>query len=131
VARKSFVLDTSAILALIEDEAGADRVEEVLQEEKTFLPWIALLEVHYVSQQERGRAEADRRFALLKRLPCEILWQSDEPTVLTAASLADSLIAALAKARDAILLHKDPEFEPLADQIELEALPYKTGRTAR
>jgi predicted nucleic acid-binding protein len=136
VARKSFVLDTSAILTLIEDEAGADRVEEVIQEEQALIPWMALLEVHYVSAQERGKAEADRRYALLKQLPCEVLWQNDEPTLLTAASfkashrlsLADSVIASCAKGRSAVLLHKDPEFEPLSEQIELEALPYKSGK---
>jgi predicted nucleic acid-binding protein len=96
---------------------------------------MALLEVHYISHQERGKAEADRRYALLKQLPCDILWQNDEPTVLTAAafkarhrlSLADSVIAAFVRSRGAVLLHKDPEFEALYEQIELEALPYKSG----
>jgi predicted nucleic acid-binding protein len=70
----------------------------------------------------------------MKQLPCKILWQVDEPTVLTAArfkasyrlSLADALIAAFAQRQGAVLLHKDPEFEALLEQVELEALPYKT-----
>jgi predicted nucleic acid-binding protein len=57
----------------------------------------------------------------------------DEPTLLTAArfkatqriSLADAIIAALAIRQDAILLHKDPEFEVLAGQVSLETLLYK------
>lgn len=97
---------------------------------------MALLEVHYISHQERGKAEADRRYALLKQLPCEIVWQNDEPTVLTVASfkaqhklsLADSVIAAFARSRGAVLLHKDPEFEALSEFIELEPLPYKSAR---
>lgn len=86
-----------------------------------------------MTQQEKGRAEADRRYAMARQLPAEVLWQIDEPVLLTAArfkaehrlSLADALIAAYARRRGAVLLHKDPEFEALAEHVELEALPYK------
>jgi predicted nucleic acid-binding protein len=65
----------------------------------------------------------------------ETLWHMDEPTLLTAArfkaehklSLADALIAAFGRTQDAILLHKDPEFESLVEHVGLEALPYKNG----
>jgi predicted nucleic acid-binding protein len=136
--RKAYLLDTSAVLTLIEDERGSERVEEILRKEKVFLPFLALMEVHYISRQERGAGEADRRYALIKQLPCEILWQTDEPTLLTASrfkasyrlSLADALIAAFAQRQSAILLHKDPEFEALLEQVELEALPYKNSATS-
>jgi predicted nucleic acid-binding protein len=128
-----YLLDTSALLTLIEDEAGAGQVEQVLTGGQVWLPWLVLLETYYITQQERGQAEADRRYALTKQLPATILWEMDEPTLLTAArlkalhrlSLADAIIAAFAIQQDAILLHKDPEFEALADQVRLEALPYK------
>jgi predicted nucleic acid-binding protein len=134
VARNKYVLDTSALFALIEEEEGADRVEEIIRTEDASLPWQSLLEVHYVTMQERGQGEADRRYTFLKQVPCEILWQIDEPTLLTASrfkaghrlSLADALIAAVALRQNAVLLHKDPEFEALAEEVELEALPYKT-----
>ena len=133
-----YVLDTSAILTLIEDEAGAERVEHVLNHEQVILPWIVLLEAYYVSQQERGQGEADRRYALLKQLTVTILWEIDEPTLLTAArlkaahhlSLADAVIAATAIRQNATLLHKDPEFETLGGQMPLEALPYKGALSA-
>jgi predicted nucleic acid-binding protein len=134
VARRKYVLDTSALFTLIEEEDGAERVEEIIQTGDAFLPSMALLEVHYVTRQERGQGEADRRYALLKHLPCAILWQIDEPTLLTASrfkaghrlSLADALIAAVALRQEAVLLHKDPEYEVLAEEVELETLPYKT-----
>ena len=133
---RHFVLDSSAVLALIENEAGADRVEQAIREEPVLIPWLVLMEVYYISQQEEGEAEAARRHQLLKELPADILWQVDEEVVLTAArfkasfrlSLADALIAAYANQNAAILLHKDPEYEPLAAQIALEALPYKPIR---
>ena len=133
MAHKKYVLDTSALFTLIEEEDGADRVEEIISTGDALLPSLALLEVHYVTRQERGQGEADRRYALLKQLPCEILWQVDEPTLLTASrfkaghrlSLADALIAAVALRQEAVLLHKDPEYEALAEEVELETLPYK------
>ncbi len=134
MAPEPYVLDSSALLTLIEDEEGADRVQEVLEEGHSILPWLALMEMYYITQQERGQAEADHRYALVRQLPAEILWQMDEPLVLTAArfkaehrlSLADAIIAAVARRRGAVLLHKDPEFEALAEQVRLEALPYKS-----
>lgn len=131
-----YLLDTSAVLTLIEDEAGADRVEELLRRHTVLIPWIALLEVFYITQQERGAAEAERRFALIKALPATVLWTIDEPTLLQAGrlkaayrlSLADTLVAALAQQQGATLVHKDPEYDTLQGQLPLEALPYKTPR---
>jgi len=118
---------------LIEDEDGADRVQALLTEEQVLMPWSALMEVYYITLQERGQAAADQRYALMKSLPATILWNIDEATLLTAGnvkaryrlSFADALVAAFAVQHKATLLHKDPEFEPLADQMMLEALPYK------
>jgi predicted nucleic acid-binding protein len=36
------------------------------------------------------------------------------------------LIAALAHRHKAVLVHKDPEYMALIEDLELEALPYKT-----
>jgi predicted nucleic acid-binding protein len=133
VDRSPFLLDTSALLALLEDEEGADRVEALLRAERVYLPWVALLEVHYVSRQERGEDVANSRLALVKKLPAEIIWQHDEPALLQASrfkalnriSLADALIAGIASQLSAILVHKNPEFEALNGAVDLEALPYK------
>lgn len=138
MARERYVLDTSALFALIEEEDGAERVQEIISSGDACLPSLALLEVHYVTRQERGQGEADRRYALLKKLPCEILWQADEPTLLTASrfkaehrlSLADALIAATAHRHGAVLVHKDPEYKALTDQLEMEELPFKAKRKA-
>lgn len=133
VNHERFVLDSSAVLALIEDEAGAERVAEALQSGNAVLPWITLLEVYYISRREQGKAEADQRYALLRRSGAAIVWDIDELTLLAAArlkaehrvSLAGAIIAAYALRRGAILIHKDPEFEALRDLLPMEALPYK------
>jgi predicted nucleic acid-binding protein len=127
------LLDTSAVLAFIEDEAGADRVEAALRLENTLVPWPVLLEAHSVILWDEGQAEADRCTALLLQLGVTIIWGMDESTMLTAArikgrhrvSFADALIAAFALRSGAVLLHKDPEYESLAGVLPMEALPYK------
>ena len=128
-----YLLDTSALLTLIEDEEGSDRVEAILREGKTVLPWVVLLEVYYISLQEQGELAADQRLAMLKQVAGTILWQADEPTLLQAArfkahhriSFADAIISAFAVQNEAILVHKDPEYETLAGRVNMEALPYK------
>jgi predicted nucleic acid-binding protein len=128
-----YLLDTSALLTFIEDEPGSDRVEEVLKDAAILLPWPILMETHTITFQEKGRAEADRRYALIRQLRAEILWAMDEPILLTAArlkaehhvSLADAVVAAFAIRNNAVLIHKDPEFDALAGLLPMEALPYK------
>lgn len=128
-----YLLDTSALIALIEDEAGADRVEQIITEGRAILPWPVLLEIFYITSREHGQAEADRRYAMTSRLNVQILWRIEEPVLLTAGrlkaeyriSLADALIAAFAQRTDATLVHKDPEYEVLAGVVDMERLPSK------
>ncbi len=132
-----YLLDTSALLTFIEDEPGSDRVEEVLKGAAILLPWPVLMEIYYITLQEKGRAEADRRYALIRQLRAEILWAMDEPILLTAArlkaehhvSLADAVVAAFTIRNNAVLIHKDPEFDVLAGLVPMEALPHKDRKT--
>jgi predicted nucleic acid-binding protein len=130
---KTFVLDTSALMTFIEQEDGAERVRDVLLHQAIIIPWLSLLETVYISQRELGEEEALTRYALLKQLNAKIIWEADEALLLNAAriksthrlSLADAVIAAIAFQNKATLLHKDPEYEPLQDIVEMEILPYK------
>lgn len=134
-----YVLDTSAVLTLIEDEDGAERVEQILLQERAILPWIVLLEAHYIIARAKGESVADLRYSMLKKSTAEIQWDIDEPTLLTASrlkkggklSLADSVIAAIAQRHNAILVHKDPELEPLGDRVRLLPLPSKRTKKSR
>lgn len=133
MSESTYLLDTSAVLTFLEDEKGAERVEVLLRQEEILLPYLVLLETYYITLQERSEDVADKRYALLKQLPATILWEVDEPTLLTAGrfkarhrlSLADAIIAAVARRQGAILVHKDPELEPLTEMVQQEILPYK------
>ncbi|MBI3802003.1 MAG: type II toxin-antitoxin system VapC family toxin [Deltaproteobacteria bacterium] len=132
-----YVLDTSALLTLIEDEAGADDVQALLEQAKRgevslLISFISFMEVYYISLQERGQEEAHERLRLMAALPMLRVESTETLTVLAGQlkaahrlSVADAWIAALAQERDATLVHKDPEFEQLEATVKVLKLPYK------
>lgn len=129
-SEEKYLLDTSACLAFLQDEEGADEVEAILRRKRCFLPFVVLLEVYYLTFREKGEEVADKRYAMLKSLNVELLWEMDEPVLVTAGrfkghyrlSLADAIVAAFAKREGAILVHKDPEFD-LLEEVNQLALP--------
>jgi len=131
-----YVLDTSALLTLIEDEPGADVVQDVLQRSRegkvaVLVSFMSFMEVHYITLQERDADEARVRVDLIMSLPVlrvestESLGQiAGELKAEHRLSVADAWIAALAKDRNAVLIHKDPDFENVKS-LQALALPYK------
>ena len=131
-----FLLDTSAILTLRDNEAGAARVSELLQNAQNGgLPcygcFMTLMEVFYRVWKDEGEAAGREAYSDCFTLP--IQWIHEAPELLKRAatikathplSLADAWIAASALEQNAVLVHKDPEFENLAGLME-ERLPYK------
>lgn len=132
-----YVLDTSALLTLIEDEAGADQVQTLLEQAKRgeislLVSFISFMEVYYISLQERGQEEAQERVQLMAALPVSRVESTETLAVFAGQfkaahrlSVADAWIAALAQERDATLVHKDPEFEQLEAAVKVLKLPYK------
>ena len=132
-----YVFDTSAWLSLIEDEAGADVVQRLLEKAKAgevvvLVSFMSFMEVDYITLQERDRSEAQERVNLMAALPVLRVESTRVLGVLAAEikathglSVADAWIAALSKERGATLVHKDPEFEQLQGEIEVLKLPYK------
>jgi predicted nucleic acid-binding protein len=118
---------------LLEDEPGANRVKQIFFRQKVFLPWTVLMEVYYMTLYEKGEEEAETRFAMLRHSSAEILWEMTEAATLRAArikaqnklSFADAVIASLAMQNEAILVHKDPEYEQLKDQLQISNSRYE------
>lgn len=138
---KRFLLDTSALLTLRDDEPGADRVAEVLElaargKAKCYGCFMTLMEVHYRVWRDEDKAAGELAYQQCKALPIE--WLSSTEVILVKAaeykatyplSLADAWIAACAAEYGAVLLHKDPEFTPLP--LVQELLPLKGRKKAR
>jgi predicted nucleic acid-binding protein len=131
-----FVLDTSALLTLHNDEPGSERVAAVLLaaadgHAEVYGCFISLMEVLYRVWKNDGERAGRNAYAQCLQLP--IVWVRESAALLERAaavkamhaiSLADAWIAATALECEATLMHKDPEFEAVAALSE-ERLPYK------
>lgn len=133
-----YVLDTSALLALVLDEPGGIEVLEILgsrlggevhergpdeaEPPPVYLPFMALMELEYRLTQLQGVYEAARRSAMIRHWPVELmesspLWrlQAARLKARYPLSLGDAWIASLAVLQDARLVHRDPEFDAVED----------------
>lgn len=134
---KSYVLDTSALLTLQLNEPGSDAVEEILhqgEKQRAFVltSLISWTEIYYITAQRVGKERALETLAQLKCLPLERVEPDEDQMVLAGdlkadypLSLADAYVAATAIQKNAILIHKDPEFESLGNRVQQQHLPYK------
>lgn len=121
-----WLLDTSALLALRDDEPGADRVARLLQaaqngESHCFVCFMSRMEVLYRVWKDEGERRARLADGQLQALPIQSVLASDGLLEQAAAfkaghplSVADAWIAAAALQEGAVLVHKDPEFRALA-----------------
>jgi len=135
-----FVLDTSALLTLRDDEPGADRVADILAgavagRHRCYGSFMTRMEVLYRVWKDEGEAEGRLAYEQCGSLP--IVWLGQDEAMLFEAaaikarhalSIADAWIAAAAHLHDAILVHKDPEFAPLS--LRQEMLPLKPAAKA-
>lgn len=132
-----YVFDTSAIIALIDDEAGADTVWELLQlalkgEISVFVSILTVVELHYRLLRQKGEIFANQRLDELYQMPITVVdftkifaKQSAIYKSSGKLSFADACIASTAKQLNAILVHKDPEYGSLMDDVRQLALPFK------
>lgn len=129
------VLDSFALLAYLNGEAGSRRVVQVLNAAQqgslqVLLCTINLGEVLYITERARGLAKAQQVQALLEGLPIQFV-EAARDLVLDAAHLkahraisyADAFAAALAVREKATLLTGDPEFNSVTNILTIEWLP--------
>lgn len=119
-----YILDTSALIAYLAEETGAERVRAVRH--AAAIPFIALTELYYITWRQQDQALADRTMhhVLGWHLP---FLTADEQLSLSAGyvkaryqlGVADSFIAAFALAHRAILVTKDPDFRVLQPELRL------------
>lgn len=137
---KNYVFDTSAIFVYTKPEEGTNTVEEILKLAKEgkcniFISFITLMEIYYITWQEKDEDIAKEIIVLVKSLPIEII-ESSERVILSAGrikakhrlSVSDAIIAATAIEKSAIIVHKDPELEVISQYTGVLQLPYKVRK---
>jgi len=118
--RKIFVFDACALIAFLNDEAGSDIVEKLLEKAKhgkadLIMNKINLLEIYYGVYREDGDETAVSVLQTIEKLPIQIIHLISDEVFLEAGmlkakhkiSLADSIAVAEANIRKSILVTAD------------------------
>jgi ribonuclease VapC len=135
----SYVLDTSAILTLWNDEEGADIVEGILRSNATVtVSFMSFMEGRYRIWKNINKKESEEFSKYLGLLSIKrvditnsIFEKAIEIKAISNLSVCDSWIIATAIATDSILVHKDPEFEQVKGKVKLKTLPFKLNIRAK
>jgi len=131
---KSYVLDAYALLAYLQDEPGAARVQRLLNlaKKRRAALWISvvnLADALYITERERGLAKVQQAIAVIDELPLNVV-EVDRALAFSAAhvkarhalAFADAFAVALAKERKASVVTGDPDFKTVAKEIPIEWL---------
>ena len=127
----STVLDSNALLDLLEERNGAARIERLIKQAsgghiQLLLSLINWGEVYYIVLRKRGLAAAERVLQQIAQLPIQVIPPDSELTKLAAGfhvqyklPYADCFAAALAEQHKAKLVTGDRDFEPLARRLRI------------
>ena len=129
-----YILDSYALLAYFNSEAGGEEVKQLLDtaldgDFTLYLSLINLGEIYYLIRRRRGKEKAQETLETLHSLPVT-LCETSEARILAAAELkaeypisyADGFAAALAQELGATLITGDPEFKRLEPVITISWL---------
>lgn len=126
-----YVLDACALLAIINNEQGADRVETVLKDAlagnaEIYMHKLNFYEVYYGIYRVEGKARADEVYRIIQRQPIDIIDTFSDDVFAEAArlkvkykiSVADSIALGEAVVRNASLLSSDHHEFDIVEQQE-------------
>ncbi|MBE3571539.1 MAG: type II toxin-antitoxin system VapC family toxin [Moorella humiferrea] len=127
-----FVLDTYAILALLEDEPGAQVVADIISDDTKmgFLSLINLGEAYYIVLRKKGEKAASELIETIcadesiTLIDCS--WtrikEAARVKALGGLSYADSFAVSLAQELQAPIITGDPEIRKLAPKLAFEII---------
>lgn len=133
-----YLFDTKALVALFNNEDGADFVELLLKEvdggkAEGFVSSIILTEIYYLYLRRAGKGTARKRVEQIKLSNLKVI-AIDESVALRAGEykaraipIADALIAASARSVGAKIVTDDRHFEGL----DVEVINYSTSKERR
>ena len=129
---KRYVLDSYAIIAYFEDEAGADRMAQILRQlvqgkAKGYMSVVNWGEVYYNTMREESVEAAEKAILQLDKFPIRIV-EVNRDSAYEAAKLkgkyriayADCFAVALSVKLNATLVTGDPEFKKVKERISFQ-----------
>ena len=126
----SYVLDSFAILALLNDEPGSDQVSALFKRSRAdaqlLMSWINVGEVAYIVERRWGAGRVQQVLGLLEATGIHMVAVERE-LALGAAHLkavhplayADAVAAALARQTEATLVTGDPELRVVEGTVQI------------
>jgi len=130
-----YVLDSFALLAYLQGEPGAERVESILTAcgQDAAAGWMSIVnygEVLYITERGRGLQAAQRVVATVDQLPINVTSADRRATFMAAhvkahyaISYADAFAVALAHEVSGCIVTGDPEFERVEDLAPMLWIP--------
>lgn len=123
LSARSYLLDTSAILAFYQGEPGSEVVRRLFEsreqgEAAIYVSFMTIFELAYIVKSRSGDTQASSFMIDVRSLEMDEIWP-DEALMWSAAdikargglSVADAFVAASAMAADAVLVHRDHELD--------------------
>lgn len=138
-----YTLDTSALVAYMADESGSAHVETLLDSAQAgrveaYASFMTYMEILYLIWRRLGERTGKAAYLRLKALPVRRVDVSEDLLLAAARikaahdlSVAHAWIAATASLTRSRLVHKDPEFRPLAGELAMLELPLKPSARAK
>lgn len=130
--KKRSLLDSYAVLAWLQDEAGAQKVEDLFYAARKgghhlLISVVNLGEVYYNCIRRKGRNYADGILQQLHLLPLDVIPCSYELTMEAAAikaghpiSYADCFATATAIMENAVVVTGDPDFKAVKGLVKID-----------
>ena len=128
------VLDSYALIAYFEGEAGAEKVKELLRQGESgktalLMSIVNWCEVYYIQYRLRGKHRADETVLIMDQLPITfvnvdrtIAHQAAKLKARYAVAFGDCFAAALAIINQSRVLTGDPQFKRLAKEVDIDWL---------
>ena len=135
-----YTLDTSAVIAYMADEPGSAQVERILASAQAgraevYVSFMTYMEILYGLWRRVSERAGKAAYLRLKALAVQRIDVSEDLLLVAARikathdlSVADAWIAATASLTRSRLVHKDPEFRPLAGELGVVELPLTPPR---
>ncbi len=129
--RNQRVLDSYAVIAFFENEAGADQVANLIRQARDrdrplLMSVVNWGEVYYVTRRNSGKDAAEETLLNLETLPVQIVPVDRELTYVAAQikadnkmSYADAFAAGLALQKKASLVTGDREFKSVENRLNI------------
>ncbi|MFQ6066433.1 MAG: type II toxin-antitoxin system VapC family toxin [bacterium] len=131
---EKIVLDSYAMIAYFENEAGAKKVEELLWQAELgrrllLMSIVNWGEVYYALYRSKGKHKAEESILIIDQLPISLVnvdrsitYQAARLKARYAVALGDCFAAALAILNKSQILTGDPEFKNLEREVGISWL---------